>query len=115
MVTSERSCPKCRVKELKAEELRGLSLERCAICHGLRLDQGQLRALLAAKLGLVADKLRISAMAELMDPVVGHCFDCDVAMDAITTDTDIRLDQCPSCKVVFLDEGELATLQFQQS
>ena len=99
---------------MRTEIFGGITIDRCSVCHGLLLDQGEMRALLAAKLGMAVEKLRMSPMAELMDPLPGHCVECNVPMIALMAES-IRVDQCPACNAVFLDEGELAAFQLQHS
>jgi len=50
-----------------------------------------------------------------MDAVAAHCHRCDKPMTAGTGPAELRIDRCEECGGIFLDQGELATLQLHGS
>ena len=109
------NCPKCRTESLRRETYENIEVDRCPVCRGIFLDSGELSALLGKGLGQVADTLAFSAMSDIMDAVEAHCPKCDQLMTPSTGPSDVRVDRCEGCGAVFLDEGELATLQLHAS
>jgi uncharacterized protein len=108
-------CPKCRKEKMRPETYEGVEIDRCPVCKGLFFDKGELEELLAKDEGNVADTLSFSATSDAMDQVRAHCPRCDKDMDAVTGPADVRMDVCRQCRGVFLDQGELATLQLAKS
>lgn len=98
---------------MTAETFEGVQIDRCGTCKGIFLDQGELGAMLERKLGSKADTFQFSATSDAMDVVNAHCTKCDQAMDARTTGSGLRVDVCAKCLGVFLDQGELASLQLE--
>ncbi len=104
-------CPKCRVEEMTVESFQGIEIDRCPTCKGIFLDRGEIRALIAKKMGNVADTLFFSHTSDMMDDVAGVCTRCNKQMGPVNGPGDIKVDACPQCGGLFLDQGELATMQ----
>jgi len=104
-------CPKCRIEEMKAVTFDRVVIDQCPVCKGVYLDPGELVHALELKLGHRVDSLQFSPISEQMDGVPAHCFRCGVDMEVRRGPADLRLDRCPRCGGVFLDQGELATIQ----
>ena len=102
-------CPKCRREAMTQETFGGIEIDRCPVCKGVFLDKGELEKLIAQNAS--ADTLGFSAMSDAMDEVPAHCPRCDAAMPARTGPAGLRIDMCDKCGGIFLDQGELATLQ----
>jgi len=109
------NCPKCRTEPMRPEVHEGIAVDRCPACRGMWLDKGELHALLERQLGHVADTMAFSAMSDTMDTVEGHCERCDRPMTPALGPGDMRVDHCEACGAVFLDQGELASLQLHGS
>ena len=110
------NCHKCRTEPMKTETHAGVDFERCPVCKGMHFDKGELERMIAAGPG-VGDSLAFSATSDAMDSVTAHCHACGVDMDAKIgpAGLDLHIDECPKCGAIFLDEGELATLQLHSS
>jgi Zn-finger nucleic acid-binding protein len=109
------ACPKCRPEEMKEETYEGITIDRCPVCKGVYLDRGELDALLTKQLGPQVDAFAFSATSDVMDAVPGTCPRCDQEMEPVVGPDGIRVDQCMKCEGVFLEQGELATLQLARS
>ncbi len=105
------NCPKCRTEPMKPESYEGIEVDRCQACKGLFFDRGELKGMLGKKLGNTADTLVFSATSDQMDHVTAHCPRCSKDMNAMMGPGEIKIDLCPQCNAVFLDQGELASLQ----
>lgn len=104
-------CPKCRTEQMREEVFEGLALDRCPVCKGIFLDQGELEGLLAKKLAHRVDAFAFTATSDVMDTVHGVCPRCATPMLGAVGPEGIRIDRCLDCHGVFLEQGELATLQ----
>jgi Zn-finger nucleic acid-binding protein len=104
-------CPKCRLEEMNSEAYEEMQVERCPVCRGLYLDRGQLEAMLKKKLGSVADNIVFAPTPEALDEATAHCFRCDKDMELVKGPFDVFVNWCKSCGSMFLDPGELATIQ----
>lgn len=96
---------------MKPETVEEVTFERCAVCKGIFLDKGEFEKLLEDGLGAVVDTFAFSAVSETMDALQARCPKCARDMAATTGPGGLRLDRCPGCEGVFLDQGELASLQ----
>jgi len=105
------NCPKCRREPLVKETYEGVEIERCPVCKGMLYDKGEIEAMMQKQLGATADTFAFSPTSDVMDEVAAHCDHCDHAMMACVTPAQVRIDWCERCGRVFLDQGELATLQ----
>ncbi len=105
-------CPKCRKEEMKSETYEGIEIDRCPVCKGMFLDRGELKALIGEEQGNIADNLAFSPTSDAMDDVPAHCFRCSRDMTPTNAPGDVLVNLCESCAAIFLDQGELATIQF---
>ena len=97
------------------ENYEGTEIDRCPACKGLYLDQGELKTLIEKKMGNAADTLGFSSTSDQMDHMPAVCPKCQIAMDVMVGPIEIRVERCPKCLGVFLDQGELASLQLYKS
>ena len=109
---SQMKCPKCRSELMHPKRAGKVRWLRCPGCRGALYEMDQLRR---AVLGDVdtGDALNFSAASDMMDDVPAHCFRCKRDMRPRVGRDQIKLDRCDGCKSVFLDEGEVASLQLQ--
>jgi len=105
------NCPKCRIEEMKKEAFEGIEIDRCPVCKGMYFDKGELEQMIIKSIS--ADTFAFSAMSDAMDEVAARCARCDQDMKGHTGRSGLRVDLCEKCGGVFLDQGELATLQLQ--
>lgn len=105
------NCPKCRKQAMEAESYAGVAVERCPACKGLYLDRGELLKLIGQEQGNVADQLKFSPTSDMMDDLPAHCPRCDQDMIAAAAPGGVTVNLCRSCAAIFLDQGELATIQ----
>jgi len=105
------NCPKCRSLQMNPETYEGVEIERCPVCKGMFFDRGEIRALIEKQQGNVVDNLKFSPTSDVMDGMAAHCFRCEQDMVPVKAPGDVVINECPSCKGIFLDQGELATLQ----
>jgi Zn-finger nucleic acid-binding protein len=105
------ACPKCHPDKMREETVEGIAIHRCPGCKGLFLDPGEMEALLVENLAAAIDTLAFTASSEVMDALPARCPRCEKPMDAATNAEGIRVDRCPSCQAVFLEQGELASIQ----
>jgi Zn-finger nucleic acid-binding protein len=104
-------CPKCRLEDMQAETYEGLQVERCPTCKGLYLARGTLESLLKARLGGVLDNPVFAPTPEALDSAKAHCFGCDADMELVKGPLDVFVNWCKKCGGMFLDPGELASIQ----
>lgn len=104
-------CPKCRLEEMQDEEYEGLQVRRCPVCRGLYLARGELESLLRKKAGRVLDNPVFAPTPEAMDAARAHCFGCERDMELVKGPFDVFINWCKGCGAMFLDPGELATIQ----
>lgn len=105
------NCPKCRKVDMKSETHAGITIDRCPVCGGIYLDRGELERLLQKDLGNVADGFSSAAALHDMDGMPAFCPKCNREMMMLTGAGEIRFEWCDRCEAVFLDRGELASLQ----
>ena len=105
------NCPKCRKEEMVHETYENIEIDRCPVCKGMYLDRGELKALLAKGQGNIADDLKFSPTSDIMDGIEAFCFRCNKKMTAAKAPGDLDVNLCENCGAIFLDQGELATLQ----
>lgn len=104
-------CPKCRKVEMNQETFEGVEIDRCPACKGIFLDKGELTKLVKSDQGNTVDDLKFSPTSDIMDAMAAHCPRCDRDMTAATVPGDVTVNLCESCAAIFLDQGELATIQ----
>jgi Zn-finger nucleic acid-binding protein len=96
---------------MKIETLEDMQVPRCPVCHGLLLERGKLEELLKKKLGNVLDNPVFAPTPEALDEAEARCFECDQNMELIKGPFDVFVNWCSGCSRIFLDQGELASLQ----
>ena len=104
-------CPKCLKVEMKKEIYEGVEIDRCPGCKGVFLDKGELTKLVKADQGNIVDDLKFSPTSDIMDAMAAHCPRCDRDMRAYDVPGEVTVNLCESCAAIFLDQGELATIQ----
>jgi len=104
-------CPKCPDQAMRLETWPGVEFERCPRCQGIFLDEGELQRLLVAWEAAHADTLGFTELSERQDLQEGTCDRCRVRMLPYLGPRNMRLDRCPRCGSVFLDQGELAEMR----
>ena len=101
-------CPKCD-QEMQAATHAGVEVDRCPACEGIFLDRGELDALLVARVEGI-DSPEYTELSNRKDMELGTCPRCRVEMAPELGPHNMRIDRCPGCDAVFLDQGELAEL-----
>ena len=105
-------CPKCRQHEMNVETHKGVEIDRCPVCHGLFLDRGEPASLIRLQAANEVDSLSFTMMSDDLDLVEAECGRCEhVIMTPIEGPGGIRVDRCQHCGGIFLDQGELASIQ----
>lgn len=104
-------CPKCKTERLAQTTVRGVEVDRCAVCGGIWCDQGELDDLL--ELGFdVARKVDRAREDPSRDQLHGQCpRDGENLLRIYSArDRSIVLDACARCSGIWLDAGELQKL-----
>ncbi|MDY0004063.1 MAG: zf-TFIIB domain-containing protein [Polyangia bacterium] len=104
-------CPKCPGSYMILETWPGVELERCPTCQGLFLDAGELERMLSAAVASRVDVPVFTPLAKEHDLVTGTCHRCQALMEPVLGPRHTRLDRCPGCGGVFLDQGELSEMR----
>lgn len=95
-------CPKCKAK-LWHVEREGEVVEVCSGCAGMWFDAGELTVLLGVY-------RRIEAAAG--KPSYVACIRCgDGLVELPFPETEVAVDVCPTCRGIWLDQGELEALK----
>lgn len=97
-MATPRSCPACQSK-LQAFQMGPIELDRCPGCRGTFFDGGELEAVLGRSLEVKDRGL----------PTNRRCAGCGAAMKAAIVGG-LAVELCQSCKGIFLDAGELRSL-----
>lgn len=97
-MSGARTCPDCQSK-LQAFQMGPIELDRCPGCRGTFFDGGELEAVLGKPMAFEARSYVTSR----------KCAACGAGMKAATV-AGLAVEQCGSCKGVFLDAGELRSL-----
>jgi Zn-finger nucleic acid-binding protein len=88
-----------------------VAVEHCPACEGHCLTSAALDALLAIGAGAShGDAPVFTEVSDRMDMEAATCPTCGVEMSPYLGPANLRLDRCPGCACVFLDQGELATV-----
>lgn len=104
-------CIKCK-KAMKKAKLEGILVDKCDTCGGVWLDAGELE-MLEKKNGKTDQELKKEAMNEIMNEKMrlitteGLCPKCQEQRINRYMRSGVELDQCPACKGLFFDYGEL--------
>jgi len=108
---SSGNCPKCRMEVMRIERIENVEIDRCPACQGIFLDSGELATLLRNKLGEKADNPIFVPTPEILDSAKAICLRCDQEMELVQAPFAIFVDVCHNCGGIFLDAGELSSLQ----
>jgi Zn-finger nucleic acid-binding protein len=93
----------------------GLNLDACPECAGIWFDDGELRQLVdQAPEALEALDARLVPELEVLTPTGSHRH-CPRDNDVLATfkyayDTPIKIDSCPTCSGVFVEDQELGAI-----
>ena len=104
-------CIKCK-KPMKKAKLEGVLVDKCDTCRGVWLDGGELE-MLQRDYSKTDQELKKEAINELMDEKMrlitteGLCPKCQGQSINTYMRSGVELDQCPACKGIFFDYGEL--------
>lgn len=104
-------CPKCPDQAMELETWPGTELERCPRCQGLFLDAGELERLMVSQAAARVDAPGYTPLSNAQDRAPGICDRCRVTMEPYLGPQNVRIDRCPKCQAVFLDQGELADMR----
>ncbi len=104
-------CPKCRVVEMIPATYEGVEIDRCPRCEGMFFDPGELEHMLQSQAAEGVDKMEFTVLSDKHDVMVGRCDRCDVEMQPIRGPAGFRIDRCPTCGSVYLDQGELSAMR----
>ncbi|MFL5319092.1 MAG: zf-TFIIB domain-containing protein [Myxococcaceae bacterium] len=97
-MASPRKCPACQ-SMLQTFKMGPIELDRCVGCKGTFFDGGELEGVLGKKVEFKDAGFATSR----------KCAACSALMRGASA-LGVQLETCPSCKAVFLDAGELRTL-----
>ena len=104
-------CPKCRRDNMRPEIYLGIEVQRCPICKGMFMEKGDVQSLIERELGQVADDERFAPTSEVLDAMPASCPRCSIDMAYAVAPGQVTINQCGRCGAIFLDAGELATLE----
>jgi Zn-finger nucleic acid-binding protein len=104
-------CPKCKVVEMVPATYEGVEIDRCPRCEGMYFDKGELEHMLESGYAEGVDSSEFTVLSDKHDMMVGRCQRCDVEMRPMVGQAKLRIDRCPNCGGIYLDQGELATMR----
>lgn len=104
-------CPKCNKVAMETDTAGGVVIERCPNCQGLYLDEGEMESLLSSEAGRPIDSSEFTEISDHKDMELAFCRKCNVEMEPIWGPANMRIDRCPKCRGVFLDQGELTAIR----
>jgi Zn-finger nucleic acid-binding protein len=100
---------------MKVEDAGGVQIDVCPECAGIWFDDGELRTLLKESPGTLQalDDLHVPELEVLTS--TGSYRHCPRDNDVLETyqyayDTPIKIDSCPTCHGVFVEDQELAAI-----
>ena len=105
------NCFRCK-KPMEKAKLEGVLVDKCKACGGVWLDAGELE-MLKFDDEKKHDQLIKEAKNELMEEKMrlitteGLCPKCQEQRIEKYNRSGVELDQCPACKGIFFDYGEL--------
>lgn len=102
-------CPKCVLTPLEARTENGVTVDVCPKCGGCWYEIGELEKFVAGK-----EQLQKALNAGLLNsrPTSTRCAKCDQPMtNGGLVSLFLRVDQCQSCKGIWLDKAELRILR----
>ena len=113
-MTTAYRCPRCEI-QLRRQDIDGVTIEYCTKCNGLCLDSGELDQLAAQTAGSVEYSTISDDSLQNDDgrPEI-NCPKCEATAKMRKVEflhhTDIVLDRCDSCGVLWLDTNELEAI-----
>lgn len=106
-------CPACRKVHLKAhtDKNTGLEIDACPKCWGIWFDADELGTFfksdqLKKRFFLTEEAMPLQAVGFTMSTRARPCPRCNKAMSEKLYG-DVSIDICPSCRGIWLDDGEL--------
>ncbi len=104
-------CPKCKI-DMEAIEFEGVEVDRCKNCKGIWFDVGEEDWLLGTDAAAAIDTGDPSVGRETNEIDVYRCPRCDGGMlrRVDPKQSQIRYEECTSCKGTFFDAGEFTDL-----
>ncbi|MCA9671625.1 MAG: protein kinase [Myxococcales bacterium] len=111
-----RSCPRCRELLVPTSFAEDIEVDRCLSCRGIWLDFGEAGRLVASSLVGLKSELA-PQLPSLLGARVGDsgvdCPNCGCELDTfeLRAAPDTEVDRCGRCGGMWLDDGELATMQ----
>lgn len=107
------NCPAC-TKELTPyrDDVTGLEIDSCFYCHGLWFDYNELRRFFTApklynKFRLPQHSFKVKLNEAAKSRMCSRC--PNQSLDEVKLD-EVMVDECPACKGIWLDSGEVARL-----
>jgi Zn-finger nucleic acid-binding protein len=114
-------CPRCPGgPQLKIEHYEGVEIDRCAQCHGVWLDEGELLRVVNAREAPISSEHLTQALQAASTGIpsgehqtVEHCPKCAKPLTPMnyTYSSGIILDRCPALHGVWLDGKEIEKVQ----
>ena len=120
-------CPKCSTNdlEMEIEDYEGIDIDRCPRCNGIFLDAGELEKIKNRRVkdyskfkteeGLENFKKRLVLRQNLSEELEYKCPNCSYENMKKVTDNLMpsypKIDVCPKCGGIWLDSGELRTIE----
>ena len=104
-------CPKC-TNDMEAVEYEGVEVDRCTNCKGIWFDVGESDWLLGKDAALAIDTGDPSIGRQTNEIDSYRCPRCDggKVRKVDPKQTQIRYEECTSCRGLFFDAGEFADL-----
>lgn len=113
-------CPVCTI-ELHSRTYEGVPIDACEACQGCWLDGGELARIVSARQVKFDAEARRDVARRLRKPEVPPgeherhivCPKCREATETVNYggDSGIIINRCPQCRGIWLDHGELSTIQ----
>jgi Zn-finger nucleic acid-binding protein len=107
-------CPVC-VKELSrnTDDLTKLEIDTCFLCHGIWFDYNELRDFFSApklfnKFRLPQHNFKVKIKNQPKDRICPRCAESQ-SLQQVSVDQ-VIVDECPKCKGIWLDSGEVVRL-----
>jgi len=109
------NCPKCQKTELRVVTESEVELDFCKDCGGIWFDNGELQKVIDNRIELTFDKIRSEETPMMMDYKTAMCPVCNEVLKKVPDKKvgGIMLDQCPTCKGIWLDGGEFKRIKHQ--
>ncbi|HEY3451285.1 MAG TPA: zf-TFIIB domain-containing protein [Myxococcales bacterium] len=104
------NCPKCRSIAMMPETYESTQIDRCPECQGALFESAAIEKMLGESMGSAVDLKAYTPLSREQDRHPAHCTRCDLEMEQYLGPAKLRIDRCPKCLAVFLDQGELGTL-----